>query len=290
MDRSSDSHIACDSAQTNNALEDNNPPPSDEHPSSSSMSPDSKPPTEEKQSVVFKVPFTNPALKLVKQVKGVSLPDTRTDTGVKCDVEDKINKEENTGAEHPNLKKSPLEAPEVSSSSVPYKVPEWSGLPSKPYSFEVLKGGVILETIFLSSRPFTVCGRHSSCDVVMEHPSISRYHAIIQYRAEADDNKTVGFYLFDLESTHGTQLNKCPVRPNSYYRVHVGHMIKFGGSSRTYILQGPPEDSEEESELTVTEIKERRKQEEEHQLRLQEQANAKRDKEDEDEGIDWGMG
>lgn len=173
---------------------------------------------------------------------------------------------------------------------LPYKEPQWSGVPSRNYSFEVIKGGVIVQKIDLSSRSFVVCGRLTSSDIKLEHPSISRYHAIIQYRAVADSNHPAGFYLYDLDSTHGTQLNKCSIRPRCYYHLRVGHMIKFGGSTRMFILQGPEEDAEDESDLSVTEIKERRRQEEERQAKIKEEAEAKREKEDEDEGIDWGMG
>ncbi len=61
-----------------------------------------------------------------------------------------------------------------------------------------------------------------------------------------------GFYLYDLDSTHGTYHNKQKCFPKTYYRVRVGHTIKFGGSTRLVILQGPEEDMEEESDLSMT--------------------------------------
>lgn len=73
----------------------------------------------------------------------------------------------------------------------------------------------------------------------------------------------------------------------------MGHMIKLGGSSRTFILNGPGDDIEEESELTVTELKKKRAEE----LLRREEAALKEQKEreerlrkQEERGVDWGMG
>ena len=75
--------------------------------------------------------------------------------------------------------------------------------------------------------------------------------------------------------------------------VKVGHIIKLGLSTRLFLLQGPEQDMEAESELTVTQLKEKRQaelaareiEELEHQRREEEIAKQK-----EDQGIDWGMG
>ena len=99
-------------------------------------------------------------------------------------------------------------------------------------------------------------GRLPACDVSLDHPSISRYHAILQYRpqgeargegeGEGEGERSVlfsnspseaGFYVYDLNSTHGTYLNKNRIQPRSYYRVRVGQMVRFGGSSRLFVLE-----------------------------------------------------
>ncbi|KAK7791176.1 hypothetical protein R5R35_005383 [Gryllus longicercus] len=187
---------------------------------------------------------------------------------------------------------SPAQKLNENSVPLPYKEPKWSGIPNDLYKFEVLKNGSIVETIDLSSKPYFVFGRLTQCDIQMAHPTVSRYHAVLQFRSD-DTDGAVGFYVYDLGSTHGTFLNKNRIKPNIYVRVHVGHLLKLGGSSRMFILQGPEEDMEKESELSVTELKEKRKEEqaakelqeiqESEELRLQQEKEAAA-------GIDWGMG
>uniref|UniRef100_H3DN53 Solute carrier family 4 member 1 adaptor protein n=1 Tax=Tetraodon nigroviridis TaxID=99883 RepID=H3DN53_TETNG len=138
------------------------------------------------------------------------------------------------------------------------------------------------------------------CDVSLEHPSISRYHAVIQYRSQAGDSESAGedtgFYLHDLGSTHGTVVNKNKIPPKTYIRLRVGHVLKFGGSTRLFILQGPEYDEEEESKLTVTELREQaRKRREELERRMMgegsdsEKTKSQGGASGEDSGCSWGM-
>lgn len=120
---------------------------------------------------------------------------------------------------------------------LPYKVPSWSGIPDDLYSLEVLKNGCIISNIDLTSKPFHIFGRLPNCDVSLEHPSVSRYHAVIQYKTSDSSNSEKGFYIYDLGSRHGTMVNKLPLEPKRYYRLRVGYVFKFGGSSRLFILQ-----------------------------------------------------
>jgi hypothetical protein len=120
---------------------------------------------------------------------------------------------------------------------IPYKEPSWSGTADEPYNLELLKSGCIISTKYLTKKPYYLFGRLPNCDIVMEHPSISRYHAVIQYKASESANSKRGFYLYDLGSTHGTIVNKIQIEPRRYYRLRVGYVMKFGGSSRLYILQ-----------------------------------------------------
>ncbi|GAB6031709.1 hypothetical protein CHUAL_009458 [Chamberlinius hualienensis] len=246
-----------------------------------------------KSEDVFKVPTILPihiplkASKIIQKTK-FSSPETEEKPSVEPQSAANIIVASDSSAKKPDSfdKFKPKET-----IPVPYDEPKWSGVPKKPYSFEVIKNGVIVENIDLSSRPYTICGRLANCDIVMEHPSISRYHAIIQYKyaKDGDEKQPEGFYLYDLDSTHGTQMNKNAIKSRTYYRLHVGHLIKFGGSSRSYVLQGPCEDEEEESPLTVTEIKEKKLQEE-IQRKKDEEEKDKKLQEEEAAGINWGMG
>nr|CAD7196057.1 unnamed protein product [Timema douglasi] len=166
---------------------------------------------------------------------------------------------------------------------LPYKEPKWSGLPTIPYSIEILKSGKIIDNINLDLKPFYVFGRLLTCDIHLAHPTISRYHAILQYRKEATPEDAPGFYIYDLGSTHGTFLNKYRIKPNIYVRLQVGHVLKLGGSTRLLILQGPEDDMEPESELSVSQLVLKR------QLQLQSRQPLNEEPA-EDNGVDWGIG
>ncbi|XP_029315947.1 kanadaptin [Cottoperca gobio] len=194
---------------------------------------------------------------------------------------------------------------------IPYTEPLWGGTaPDIPYALEILKNGTIVDTVPLTGKSYIVVGRLPVCDVSLEHPSISRYHAIIQYRRETGEGESVGeetgFYIHDLGSTHGTVVNKNKIPPKTYIRLRVGHVLKFGGSTRLFILQGPECDEEQESELTVTELREKaRKQKADLEKRMMGDGSDDDEKEEDgqdeskrgqskmsndDSGCSWGMG
>lgn len=84
---------------------------------------------------------------------------------------------------------------------------------------------------------------------------------------------------------------------NKAINLQVGHMVKLGLSTRNYILQGPTDDEEPESELSITELKEKRLKDklaaellEKQRIELEEMEEERRRKKEEEDGIDWGMG
>ena len=66
--------------------------------------------------------------------------------------------------------------------SLSYVEPYWSGTPVEPHSLLIIKNGTEIGKLLLDDKPYHTFGRLPNCDVTLEHPSISRYHAILQYR------------------------------------------------------------------------------------------------------------
>ncbi|KFY08861.1 hypothetical protein V492_05845, partial [Pseudogymnoascus sp. VKM F-4246] len=86
--------------------------------------------------------------------------------------------------------------------------------PRDAWKLFVFKNGDIVDTIDLGTRSCWLIGRDASiADLPAEHPSISKQHAVLQFRFvekvdEYGDRKGgVKPYLLDLESANGTKLN-----------------------------------------------------------------------------------
>lgn len=79
-------------------------------------------------------------------------------------------------------------------------------------------------------------------DIPTDHPSCSKQHAVIQFRVtekEGADGMMHGAvrpYLMDLGSTNGTMLNGERIESERYYELLEKDVLKFGNSSREYVL------------------------------------------------------
>ena len=149
--------------------------------------------------------------------------------------------------------KAPLPTPPPSIAATPesdeapppllYAPPPWSAKPKYPYALEVLKTGQSLGVQDIHEKPFYLVGRHGLiCDIVLEHQTISRQHAVIQHRADgnclfppfsfAHPSILGQVTVFDLESSHGTFLNKIQIPPRKHIVVRNGDFLRFGQVSR----------------------------------------------------------
>lgn len=119
--------------------------------------------------------------------------------------------------------------------------------PRDQWKLFVFKGADILDTVDLSNRSCWLFGREAAVvDLQTEHPSISKQHAVIQFRYIEKRNEfgdkigKVKPYLIDLESSNGTMLNKEKAPDSRYLELRDKDMIQFGQSTREYVLMLAP--------------------------------------------------
>lgn len=111
----------------------------------------------------------------------------------------------------------------------------------------IFKQKDMLDTIHLYSRSCWLFGRDQAvADFALEHPSVSKQHAVVQFRYITKTNEfgdrigKVKPYLIDLESANGTKLNGKRVEASRYVELRDGDLIGFGESEREYVVMLPP--------------------------------------------------
>ena len=122
-----------------------------------------------------------------------------------------------------------------------FQEPPEARAPNTQWRFYVFKGQDAIETLHVSKQSAYLIGRNQDiCDIVLMHPSSSSQHAVLQYRALPlkDDPTRVSCqpYIMDLESTNGTFLNGVRLDSARYYQLKKGDVLKFGASTREYVL------------------------------------------------------
>ncbi|KAK1057389.1 hypothetical protein LTR12_008100 [Friedmanniomyces endolithicus] len=154
----------------------------------------------------------------------------------------------------PNFKPTGLLAKEANTVAGTTTVLKYHEPPEarKPSSKEqwrmyVFKQKDLLETIYLHERSVWLCGRDKKVtDLFLEHPSISKQHAVIQFRyitstnEYGDKSSKVKPYLIDLVSANGTKLNGKKVDGSKFVELLDGDVVAFGDSEREYVLMLPP--------------------------------------------------
>ena len=85
------------------------------------------------------------------------------------------------------------------------------------YRLEVMKQGQILEARAVAAQDHYTFGRSPGCDFLIEHPSASRLHAVLQFRG-----RDGAAFLADADSAHGTFLNKRRLRPRAHAPLRWG--------------------------------------------------------------------
>eukprot|EP00612_Vaucheria_litorea_P007644 CAMPEP_0171470260 /NCGR_PEP_ID=MMETSP0946-20130122/62_1 /TAXON_ID=109269 /ORGANISM="Vaucheria litorea, Strain CCMP2940" /LENGTH=227 /DNA_ID=CAMNT_0011999643 /DNA_START=199 /DNA_END=882 /DNA_ORIENTATION=- len=122
--------------------------------------------------------------------------------------------------------------------------PEDSRTPTKRWRLYVFKNSEICQTMHIHRQSAYLIGRERKiADIPVDHPSCSKQHAVLQYRLKETNKeeemvtiREVRPYIMDLASTNGTQLNSELIEASRYYELVEGDCLKFGHSSREYVL------------------------------------------------------
>ncbi|KAH1090580.1 hypothetical protein J1N35_017837 [Gossypium stocksii] len=115
--------------------------------------------------------------------------------------------------------------------------------------FTVVKNGAILKNIFVINKSrymedgeesetpeeVLIVGRHPDCNIMLTHPSISRFHLQIHSRPTS-----LKLSVLDLSSVHGTWVSGKKIDPGVAVELNEGDTIKLGGSTRVYKLHWIP--------------------------------------------------
>ncbi|KAJ2665331.1 hypothetical protein IWW48_000220 [Coemansia sp. RSA 1200] len=114
-----------------------------------------------------------------------------------------------------------------------YQPPSNASKPARAYTLEVIKQGSLVGTHEFkgSESTYFTFGRLPICDFPMDHASISRYHAVLQF---VDGGAKA--QLVDLGSSHGSYVNKRKMQPNVPAPLDIGDQIRFGMSSRVWVF------------------------------------------------------
>jgi smad nuclear-interacting protein 1 len=128
-----------------------------------------------------------------------------------------------------------------------HEPPEARKPPAKEaWRLYVFKGEDLLEVVELGERSCWLIGRETRVvDFPLEHPSCSKQHATLQFRYVEKRNEfgdrigRVKPYLIDLESANGSLVNGEAIPAGRYVEVMDKDVIKFGLSTREYVLMLP---------------------------------------------------
>ena len=108
------------------------------------------------------------------------------------------------------------------------------------------KNGEQVKVLHIHRQSAFLVGRIKDiADILTMHPSCSGQHAVLQFRLKVlkddlDEVRVVLPYVMDLESTNGTFLNGERLAPARYVELREKDMLKFGSSSREYVLIRAP--------------------------------------------------
>ncbi|XP_013379793.1 FHA domain-containing protein DDL-like [Lingula anatina] len=135
---------------------------------------------------------------------------------------------------------------------IKYNEPAEARKPKKRWRLYVFKGSEALPVLHVHRQSAYLMGRDRKVvDVPVDHPSCSKQHAVYQYRLvdfqrpDGTMGRRVRPYIIDLGSTNGTYVNNQRIEAQRYYELKEKDVLKFGFSSREYVLLHEKTDTSE---------------------------------------------
>uniref|UniRef100_A0A1A9ZGL3 FHA domain-containing protein n=1 Tax=Glossina pallidipes TaxID=7398 RepID=A0A1A9ZGL3_GLOPL len=145
---------------------------------------------------------------------------------------------------------------------IKYSEPPEARKPKRRWRLYPFKGETALPVLHIHRQSCFLVGRDRKiADLAVDHPSCSKQHAALQYRLipfireDGSTGKRVRLYLIDLDSANGTFVNNKPIEARKYYELFEKDVIKFGFSTREYVLlhENSKEDQEDDDILLTDE-------------------------------------
>ncbi|KFB45726.1 hypothetical protein ZHAS_00013774 [Anopheles sinensis] len=147
------------------------------------------------------------------------------------------------------------ETNKVNGTVIAYAEPPGARKPKRRWRLYPFKGEQALPTLYIHRQSAYLIGRDRKvCDLPVDHPSCSKQHAVFQYRLvpyqkeDGSMSQRVRPYIIDLESANGTFVNNKKIEPKRYLELFEKDVLKFGFSTREYVLlhENSKDDNEDE--------------------------------------------
>ncbi|KAK0429427.1 hypothetical protein QR680_011376 [Steinernema hermaphroditum] len=126
---------------------------------------------------------------------------------------------------------------------IKYNEPPEARIPKVRWRLYPFRGDDQLDVLHIHRQSAYMISREKKLgDILVEHPSCSKQHAVLQYRSipymkpDGSKSRRVLPYIIDLGSANGTFLNGDKIEPQRYYELKENDMLKFGFSSRDFLV------------------------------------------------------
>ena len=126
---------------------------------------------------------------------------------------------------------------------IKYNEPPEARKPKRKWRLYPFKNDEPLKPYHMHRQSAFLLGRDRIiADIPIDHPSCSKQHAVFQYRLveytkeDGRRGRKVAPYIIDLGSANGTFVNNKQIEAERYVELMEKDVIKFGFSSREYVL------------------------------------------------------